>query len=89
MVRGMVGGSEGPGVTARGVYGGSSSDSEPAFSLSSTISGLNGISPVCRKAERIVVYLNVFLRIAVMADKNSSLLKSVHPVRVASSIASA
>ena len=73
MVRGMVGGCESlaEGVTARGVYGGSSSDTESAFSLSSKISGLNGISPVCRKAERIVVvYLNVFLRIAVMADKN-------------------
>ena len=89
MVSRMVGGYKSEGVTARSVYGGSSSDSESAFSLSSTISGLNGICPVCRKAERIVVYLNVLLRIAVMADKNSGLLKSVHPVHIASSIASA
>ena len=71
------------------VCGDSSSDSESESSLSSTISGLNGISPVCQKAERIVVYLNVLLQIAVMADQNSSLLESVHPVRVAASKASA
>ena len=87
MVRGTVGGSESVGVTARGVCGGS--DSESAARLSSITSGLNGMSPVCRKAERIVVYLNVLFRIAVIADKNSSLLKSVHPVRVATLIASA
>ena len=71
------------------VCGDSSSDLESESSLSSTISGLNGISPVCQKAERIIVYLNVLLQIAVMADKNSNLLKSVRLVRVAASRASA
>ena len=54
-----------------------------------TISGLSGISPVRRKAERTVVFLNVCPWIVVSAARNSTLLKSEHPVRVATSIASA
>ena len=53
--------------------------------LLSTMSGLNGISLVWRKAERMVVRLNVCSRTVLSAAKNSSLLKSEQPVRVAAS----
>ena len=52
-------------------------------------SGLNGISPVWRKAGKTVVRLNVCSRTVLSAAKNSSLLKSEQPVRVAASTASA
>ena len=55
------------------------------FNLLSIISGLNRINPVCRKAERTVVFLNVCLRIDVSAARNSSLLKSEYPVCMAAS----
>ena len=60
-----------------------------AGNLLSTMLGLNGISPVWRKAEIMVVYLNICLRMELSAAKNSSLLKSEQPVRVAASTASA
>lgn len=60
MVRGTVRGSD-SGVAAHGVCGGSGSGS--AYRLLNTVSRLNGVSPLCWKAETIVVCLNVWFRI--------------------------
>ena len=55
----------------------------------STILGLNGINPVCRKAERTAVFLNACSRIDVSVATNPNLLKPEHPEGVAASTASA
>ena len=60
-----------------------------AGNLLSTMSGLNGISPVWRKTERMEFRLNVCSRTALSAAKNSSLLKSEQSVRVVASTVSA
>ena len=60
-----------------------------AGNLLYTISGLNGISPVRRKVERMVSRLNVCSQTEPSAAQNSSLLESEQPVRVATSTASA
>ena len=60
-----------------------------AGNLLSTISGLDEISPVWRRAERIVFRLNVCSQTVLSAAKNSSLLESEQPVRAAVSTASA
>ena len=57
--------------------------------LSSTIEGLNGISPIFRNADRMVEVLKVCDRIDSSEEKNSTLLNSQHPVRVVASKASA
>ena len=84
-MRGTVGGSEVQ-FARGGVLGGLG---VAAGNLLSTTSGLNGVSPVWRKAERMVVRLNVCSPMVLSAAKNSSLLKSEQPVRVAVSTASA
>ena len=50
---------------------------------------LSRISPVWRKAEGMLVRLNVCSRMVLSATKNSSLLKSKKPVRLATPTASA
>ena len=77
------------GVTGSDVSGSSNSESAQVGSLFSTIIAMNGIDAVSRKTETIVVYLNVWLRIDGMAYQDSNLLKSVHPIHVGASLASA
>ena len=52
-----------------------------------TISGLNGIRPDLRQLDKIVDFSKVFARIESIACRNSILLKSVQPIRVAASTA--
>ena len=81
---GTVGGS---GAAVRGGVLGGLGLGAVAGNLLSTMSGLNGIR---RKAERVIVRLNICLRTEFSAARNSSLLKkSEQPVRVAASTASA
>ena len=60
-----------------------------AGNLLRTMSGLNGIGSVWRKAKRMVVRLSTYSRMVLSPAKNSSSLKSEQPVRVAASTASA
>ena len=60
-----------------------------AGSVSSTIAGLNGMSPVFLNPDRIAERLKVGVQIDSIAEKNSILLNWEHPVRVAVSNASA
>ena len=69
------------------MLGGLGLGAEGTANLLNTISGLNGINPVWRKAERMVVLLKVCSRIEVRAERNSSLSKSEHPFRVARRLA--